>query len=271
MEPHPFDAAIALVPAAGGHADGATHPAWSNMVGPYGGITAAVMLAAADGHPQRLGEPVSLTVNFAGPVADGAFSIDARPVRTNRSTQHWTLSLAQAGEVNVTGTALFALRRETWSDQELAAPDAPPADRVPVFPFAGRIAWPARYEMRFVHGGWPDLAHPASPPPADSLTLMWIRDLPERPLDAASLVAICDAFYPRIFRRRQVFVPSGTVSITVHLHATATALAAQGARPVLARARAQRFANGFSDQVVQVWGDDGTLLASSMQTVYARN
>jgi acyl-CoA thioesterase len=271
MDPHPFDAATALVPAADGGLEGATHPAWSNMVGPYGGITAAVMLGAAGSHPQRLGEPVSLTVNFAGPVADGRFRIDARPVRTNRSTQHWTLALSQADEVAATGTALFALRRDTWGHQELAAPDAPPAARVPVTPFSGRFAWPARYEMRFVSGPWPDLANPASPLPDDSLSLMWIRDHPPRPLDAASLVALCDAFYPRIFRRRQRFNPSGTVSITTHLHADAVALAAQCARPVLARARAQRFAKGFSDQLVQVWGDDGTLLASSMQTVYAKD
>jgi hypothetical protein len=68
-----------------------------------------------------------------------------------------------------------------------------------------------------------------------------------------------------------VFTPSGTVSISIHFHADAAALAAQGTRPVLARARAQRFAKGFSDQVVQIWSDTGQLLASSMQTVYAKD
>jgi acyl-CoA thioesterase len=271
MTHHPFDAAIALETAPDAALCGATHPAWANMVGPYGGITAATLLNAACTHPARLGEPVALTVNFAGPVADGVFRIDARAVRTNRSTQHWTMALEQAGEVATTATAMFAVRRETWADQELHAPAAPPADDVPVSPHPPHITWAGRYEMRFVAGAWPDLARPQTPLPADSESLMWIRDLPPRPLDAPALAAICDAFYPRSFRRRQVFTASGTVSISIHFHADVIALASQGSRPVLARARAQRFAKGFSDQVVQIWSDTGQLLASSMQTVYAKD
>jgi acyl-CoA thioesterase len=271
MITHPLDTAIALDTAPDGTFRGETHPAWANMVGPYGGITAATLLNAACLHPARIGEPLALTVNYAGPVADGAFRIAARAARTNRTTQHWTLALEQAGELATTATALFAVRRETWADQELHAPTVPPADEVPVTPHPAHITWAGRYEMRFVAGAWPDLARPQTPLPADSESLMWVRDLPPRPLDAPALAAISDAFYPRSFRRRQAFTPSGTVSITVHFHADAIALAAQGTRPVLARARAQRFAKGFSDQVVQIWSDTGQLLASSMQTVYAKD
>jgi len=42
--PHPFDAAIALAPAGTDAFSGATHPAYWNMVGPFGGLTAAVAL-----------------------------------------------------------------------------------------------------------------------------------------------------------------------------------------------------------------------------------
>jgi hypothetical protein len=268
---HPLDAAIALVRTDDGRLEGATHPAWANMVGPYGGITAATLLNAACADPRRLGEPVALTVNFAGPVADGAFRIDARPVRTNRSTQHWTMALEQGGEIATTATAVFAARRDTWSDQELHAPPVPPATEVPVTPPPLRFAWTSRYEMRFVAGAWPDFARPERPLPHESGSLLWLRDVPPRVLDALSLTALCDAYYPRIFRRTQRFTPAGTVSITTHFHAGAAALAAHGSRPVLASARAQRFVRGFSDQRVGVWGDDGTLLATSMQTVYARD
>ena len=51
MTRHPFDEAMALVPLAAsteergpeapGHFQGAPHPAYANMVGPFGGITAA--------------------------------------------------------------------------------------------------------------------------------------------------------------------------------------------------------------------------------------
>ena len=55
------------------------------MVGPFGGVTAAQALAGVLKHPQRLGEPVALTINFAAAIADGAFDLIVRPVRTNRS------------------------------------------------------------------------------------------------------------------------------------------------------------------------------------------
>ena len=44
-------------------------------------------------HPDRLGEPVSLTINFAAALAPGPFVVSARAVRTNRSTQHWIVEV----------------------------------------------------------------------------------------------------------------------------------------------------------------------------------
>lgn len=266
MTTHPFDAAIALTSVGDDLYEGATHPAWANMVGPFGGITAATLLNAAWVHLQRLGEPVSLTVNYAGPVADGSFRIEARPVRTNRATQHWVIMLRQGSEVAATATALFATRRETWSDTELAVPQAPPASELPVHAPRKGVTWSERYEMRFVAGAWPESK--PSGEIQDSRTSLWVRDDPPRALDALSLAALCDVFYPRIFRRRQSFTPAGTVSITTYFHADAKALAAQGARPVLAQARGQRYTQGFFDQSAEVWSDDGQLLASSHQVVY---
>ncbi|MFM1989068.1 MAG: hypothetical protein RJA99_2025 [Pseudomonadota bacterium] len=267
--PHPFDAAVALESGPDGRLHGTTHPLWANMVGPYGGIVAATLLQAAVRDPARLGEPVALTVNYAAPVADGPFVVDARAVRTNRSTQHWTMTLAQDDGVAATATAVFALRRDTWAAAERTMPDAPPADGVPPHGPRASVVWSARYDMRFVAGEWPDLRADVELP--DSGTALWIRDEPPRPLDAPSLAAICDAFYPRVFRRRQRFTPAGTVSLTVQFHADAAELAAQGTRPVFALARGLRFSKGFHDQRAEVWGDDGRLLATSSQLVYYRD
>ena len=87
--PHVFDTAIALQHQGGDDFTGHTSPAYWNMIGPFGGITAAIALNAVLQHPQLLGEPVALTVNYAGPVGQGPFTAQARPARTNRSTQHW--------------------------------------------------------------------------------------------------------------------------------------------------------------------------------------
>ena len=83
---------------------------------------ATLNLSSVLEHPARLGDPSALTVNFASPLADGDFEITARPVRTNRSTQHWSLELSQGGEVAATATAVFAQRRPTWSAPEAGPP-----------------------------------------------------------------------------------------------------------------------------------------------------
>ena len=98
---HSFDHAIALEPAGGNLFHGRTTPAYWNMIGPFGGITAATLLQAVLQHPERLGDPSALTVNFAGPIVEGPFVIEARPVRTNRNTQHWTIELRQGDEDDV--------------------------------------------------------------------------------------------------------------------------------------------------------------------------
>ena len=64
MGAHVFDQAIALTATGDGQYTGATSPAYANMVGPFGGVTAATALNAVMQHPALLGEPLSLTVNF---------------------------------------------------------------------------------------------------------------------------------------------------------------------------------------------------------------
>ncbi len=270
MTPHPFDIATALTLLADGRFAGRTSPEYANMVGPFGGISAACMLNAAMLHPARIGEPVALTVNFASALADGDFTIAARAARTNRSTQHWIIELEQNGELALTATAVFALRRDTWSAPEARPPNQPtaPAD-LPRATSVGRPAWTRHYDMRFANGAMPEAFDAVEQ--AESLTHVWLSDDPPRPLDVVSLASLCDSFFPRVFLRRRKWLPIGTVSLTTYFHADAALLAAQGTTPVLGVARAVNFRNGYFDQSAEVWGMGEQLLASSHQIVYYRD
>jgi len=260
---HVFDAAIALAAQGKDSYTGHTHPAYGNMVGPFGGAIGATLLNGIMQHPARLGEPLSLTVHYAAPIADGAFTVHARALRTNRSTQHWLVELMQADQVAAFATAVTAIRRDTWSATDAVFPAVPPADSVaPAAPIA-RAAWTGCYEMRFIEGG-PDA--PAGEHP--SQTQLWVRDQPPRPLDFLSLSAICDIFFPRIFVRRPKWAPIGTVALTTYFHADAAQLGAQGGAPVLGVARGLHFGKGFFDQSAEVWSADGVMLAASHQVVY---
>lgn len=265
MNDHPLDAALALQPRDDGSFEGRTHPAWANMIGPYGGITAAQCLQAVLLHPQRLGEPVALTVNFAAPVADGAFEVRPRAARTNRSTQHWTFELAQQGEAVITGTVFTAVRRATWGGQEARMPEVPRPQDVSRTPRHG-VEWLQRYDMRFLEGLIP--AQWDRREQADSLTRLWVRDDPPRPLDYPALAALADVFFPRIWLRRAHLTPIGTVSMTVYFHADAARLAEAGSGFLLVQAQGQGFGGGYFDHAGQLWDESGTLLATTHQVVY---
>lgn len=264
---HPLDLAIALAPhgdGSDGNYSGQTSPAYGNMVGPFGGAIGATLLNAVLRHPALLGDPLSLTVNYAAPIADGDFAVQAKAVRTNRSTQHWYIELIQAGQVTAFATAVTAIRRATWTATDTIFPQVPPADSLTPMSPIERAAWTSRYDKRFIDGE-PGLPTGDNHP---SQSRLWVRDQPPRPLDFLSLAALSDVFFPRLFVRRPKWVPIGTVALTTYFHADSSQLNAQGSAPLLGVARAQHFGNGFFDQDAELWGANGALLAVSHQVVY---
>jgi len=266
---HPLDQALALVSHAAGEYTGEITQAYWNMVGPFGGVTAALALQAVLQHPNILGEPIALTVNYAAALVQGLFAVQAMPVRTNRSTQHWQVSLVQtdaqgANVVTTTATVVTAKRRNTWSATDMPMPAVLPPMQCAELARHG-VDWLKRYEIRPVVG-LPPTAWDGGE--ADSLSQMWLRDAPARMLDCAALAALADVFFPRIWLRRAQRVPIGTVSMTVYFHADSALLAETGTKWLLGQARGQEFYNGFFDQTAQLWNEVGRLLATSHQIVY---
>jgi len=266
MTPHPFEAAIALSAQSDDVWQGHTSEAYGNMVGPFGGVTAAQALNAVLQDPRRLGQPIAFTMNFAAGLAHGPFVVQAWPARTNRSTQHWIIEMRQGDDTVATATAVTATRRETWSVNEVAMPEVPPPQEVPAPARVGRVEWIHRYEMRFIEGALPSKWEGAQLD--NSRTRLWVRDNPPRPLDFASLTALSDVFFPRVWRRRATMTPIGTVSITVYFHAGEAQLQRTGAGYLLGQAQAQAFQNGYFDQTAQLWNETGELLVTTHQLVY---
>ena len=254
---HPFDEGVT---------QSATHPAWRNFIGPFGGLTAAQMMNAVLAHPQRLGDPVALTVNFAAALEDGEFEVVATPARTNRSTQHWIVTMSQKGEVVATATALTAVRRDTWGMTEAVAPQVPCPSDVPPPTTPPHVEWVKRYELRFIDGAFP--AGWNGGDTGASRTRLWVRDNPPRPLDWLSLTAMSDIFFPRIWLRRATFVPLGTVTMTTYFLATEAQLRETGDGYLLGQTQGQGFGSGYFDHTAQIWNERGTLLATTSQVYY---
>jgi acyl-CoA thioesterase len=262
---HPLDQAIELETVDENTRRGRTYPEWANMVGPFGGITAAAMVRAIETHPERIGAPLALTINFAAPIADGDFDITLRIARTNRTNQHWVIELGQNDEIKTTATALFGIRRDTWADTEAQPPSAPPPERLTPRGLGAPIVWASRYDMRFVDGAVPEADSQPSP---SSTTTLWARDVAQRPVDYPALAALADIFFPRVFLRRGEYLPAGTISLTTYFHADQEQLDALGGDYALCTAHANRFSLGYFDQSAQLWTRDGALLATTHQIVY---
>ncbi|CDO89710.1 acyl-CoA thioesterase [Mycobacterium triplex] len=263
---HPLDAAIRLSIVDGNTFHGRTRPEWDSMVGPFGGITAAVLLRAVETHPDRIGEPVALTVNFAAPIGPGGFDISLRAARTNRTNQHWTVELSQNGDVKTTATALFGIHRDTWADTEAHPPSVSPPEQIDRDSAQEDfVRWAHFYDLRFAEGRFPG---EGAQPSSTATTTMWIRDTARRPIDYAALATLCDIFCPRVFLRCGGPTAAGTITATTYFHADQHALDAVGDDFVLGTAHANRFSGGYFDQSAQLWTRDGVLLATSHQFVY---
>src|SRR5882672_2650797 len=147
--PHLFDDAT-QVTAGDSSWRGRTSDDYWAFVGPFGGATAATILRALIDHPQRAGDPLALTVNFCAPIAQGAFDLDVRLVKANRSTQHWCVELTQGGaDVATLATAVFAERRPSWSHQPAEFPESPPPEQIQPYPKVA-APWVRQYYLRFV-------------------------------------------------------------------------------------------------------------------------
>ncbi len=275
MTLHVFDEGITLSPVECGWR-GHTHPAWWNMVGPFGGMTAATVIKAIFLHPQCMGSPSALTVNYLAPVTEGAFTVALRIARTNRSSQHWVIEITQEQPDGttasvLTGTAVTAVRRPTFNATDAHAPAVPSPSQLDRAAPPPELEWLSRYDVRWLSGEHPnnwDGRESAAPGGVASQSQLWARLVEPRTMDYAALAAVADVFYPRVWLRRASRVPAGTVSMTVYFHADAQDLIDTGDGFVLCQARAHAFRDGHADQTAHIWNEAGTLLATTHQLVY---
>ncbi|MFX1369076.1 MAG: acyl-CoA thioesterase domain-containing protein [Promethearchaeota archaeon] len=145
---HPFDQAIDLAAISPFAYQGHIPQTYANMIGPFGGIIVAVILNGILSQKEHRGNPVSLTVNFAGPITDAPFELAVHLMRTNRSNQHWTAELNQDSQVAATATAVLATRQETWGMFEARAPAAPKSEDVESWSAPPEPTWIKRYEFK---------------------------------------------------------------------------------------------------------------------------
>lgn len=241
-----------------------TTPEYQNFVGPFGGVTAAQVMASVLEHPERQGSPAALTINYLGPIADGTFSIQPRLVRNNRSNQHWIIEVSQDDAMVCSATMICASRPDSYQHEERNCPEIPARETLPATDTSAFTPWVNQYDMHFASGALTGQVVEQTP----SRSLLWLADKPRRALDFLSLTALCDTFFPRIMTRKQSLIKAGTISLTIYFHCNEHTLAELRSSWVIGEADANKYYGGHFDQSAYIWSEDGTLLATSTQLVY---
>ena len=266
---HALDAATRLTRHSDDRLRGKTCPAYWNFGGPFGGVTAAILMRTVLESPSRQGDPVAITVNFTARIAEGEFDVAPRLVRAGRSTQHWYVELVQGDVVAANASIVLAVRSDTWAHQAARCPAVPPAQALAPLPTMNRNAFVQQFDFRFVDGP-PQFKAAFDGQPSTARTEVWLNNAVPRPWDFAGLAVACDLFFGRIYFVQGTVFPIATVSLTAYFHVASDGVAALGDGSLLGVADAHIFEAGFFDQTAQLWSADGRLVATTTQIVNYR-
>ncbi|MEX3010022.1 acyl-CoA thioesterase [Hoeflea sp. TYP-13] len=235
-----------------------------NLIGPYGGWIAALMLKTVlhDLEDKRF-EPVAFTVDYMKAPAEGELILKRACDRAGRTAAFWRVELQMPDGTPCARAALtLAPHRETLVFSQTDMPEVP--DAASVEPFQTDILpvkWAHLYESRVIKG-------PIGEITPDAHSLVWVRDADKRPLDHISLTAISDSPFPRLFLATGRPSNISTITMTVYFHAPSSELNEIGSDLILADARCERSVGGFYDQHTSFYSPGGELVAVSQQMVW---
>ncbi len=256
----PFVSATTWSARGGGLYHGGLHPDWFQGRGAYGGLLGGVLLRSMMREldaPARA--PRSLTVHFCAPALEGEASVSVRVERAGRQVTHLSARLEQQGHVVCLASATFAESRETSLSYGTARPpQVPPAGEVPVVPSEVLPSFARFFEYRWCVG---------SPPYSgadEALVGGWIRPRVPSPLDAPLVVALLDSFPPSAFARVEGFCNGATMDYTAHFYVPLPLDAPPDAH-YLRTGQSRWAAEGYTDDIAELWSADGRLIAQLRQ------
>ena len=255
-----FDEDTALSPVGEGRWDAEIADGWDTPRGPLGGYVMAIMiraLEAAVGDPTRT--PRSLTMHFLRAPTAGPLSVSAKVERAGRSLSSVSGRMEQDGKLVGLALGAFSVPWESpLLDGAVMPQVAPPEGRRPFRgdspranppPFAGRLSM----QHRIGDPPWTGSDH--------ALVGGWLGLVEERPLDAAAIAVLADAWFPAPWPRLTELAPAPTIDLTVHYRVPLPlpdSLLLGSFRSALVR-------DGFFDEDGELWTPDGTLVAQSRQ------
>jgi acyl-CoA thioesterase len=277
-----FDRATAVTPLGDGRYAGEVFAGWSALPGPNGGYLAALGVRALQAEVDPTGDRQlrSLTCHYLRPAHEGEIELEVELVRSGKRFSTARLTAVQDGKEAFTGLAAFAVpglaSAAAWSPDPPAVAPAPArdADRLPPDAFTPESgAWiaPTDEMPPIVHrvkiaprfGSNPFAGVPLVPGEAP-VAGGWM-ELPEpRPIDAAYVALLTDAWWPPSLQPLSELAVAPTVDLTIHVRGDLPP-AGLPDQPVLGRFHTAAVQGGLMEEDGMLFLPDGTLLAQSRQ------
>lgn len=224
----------------------------------YGGLTAALCLAAAE--PLSAGKPLrSAQVAFVGPAAGTLHSVPTL-LREGKSTNF--VSVRMTGEAGIVAEAIFAFgaaRASALDFTSLPAPDVPSPDDTLDFFRRGGPKFKDQFDVKLADGGLPLSGA------AEADIILWLRHRDDAARnDAVALLALADAPPPAAM---SMMTAARAMSSMTWMAEFLTDRIETDDRWFLARHTAQNAAQGYSSQAMRLWNRQGQPIMIGRQTI----
>ncbi|MCO5171055.1 MAG: thioesterase family protein [Planctomycetes bacterium] len=237
---------------------------WLQGRGAFGGLVAAWLVRAMEAELQDPARALrALGCVLCAPARPGPAEVHVRALREGLNVTFLEAELRRRDRVVARASGTFARPGPTAADgPPPAPPDVPAPGEVPAW--SPPMPLPA-YCQHVAHARCFG-AEVLSGPGADAALGGWTWFRAPTPDDAASRVALLDAWPPALFTRLVAPRAVGTVAMACHLVGLPGPAVPPGT-PLLVTARAAVTHAGASEERGELWTPDGRLLATSLQTV----
>ena len=238
--------------------------AWKQGRTAYGGMSAALCLAAAKARLTEDRPLRSALIGFVGP-ASGAVSVTAEALRAGKTAASVRARLS--GEAGIGTEAVFTFAAPRDSGLALDAAGLPQGVEAPPqgaegldFPF-GAPQFTANFQLFPAAGGTPPFAGAPSAPPLR----LWTRHK-----DAASragieaLLCLADALPPAVTTAMSDFAPLSSMTWMIDMLDDDLSTSEGW---YLLESAADHARHGYSSQAMTIWSADGRCLAKGRQMV----
>jgi acyl-CoA thioesterase len=236
---------------------------WNTPNGtPNGGYVLALVLQAV-AQESPLPDPLSASITYFRPPATGDAVVDVTALRIGKRVSTFEAVLSQADKPVVHAVVSFHDADATGDLQHVPheAPAIPrPDDCLDVMSAVPLGTVPILDRFDYRHEGVPGWME--AEPSGDTSATFWVRLKDRRPIDALAAAVLVDAYPPVTSEIGEL--KSATVQLTIHVRR----------RPatewVLAHVVTRHVIDGYHDEDVELWDEDGRLFAQSRQLAILR-